>query len=135
MTLPLGLTVDLDRPIGPAEALVRDALSAEGFGILTVIDLQAAFKEKLGQDSPPYRILGACNPALAFRALSAEPQVGLLLPCNVTLEGRPDGRTRVALIDPLQLLGAGTLAAQPEVAEVARQARGRLEGVVRRLSR
>ena len=134
MTPSLGLTVDLDLPIGSAEARVRDALAAEGFGILTVIDLQAAFKEKLGRESPPYRILGACNPALAFRALSAEPQVGLLLPCNVTLEGRPDGRTRVALVDPLQLLGADTLAGQPEVAEVAREARGRLEGVVRRLS-
>ena len=134
MTLPLGLTVDLDLPIAAAESRVRDALAAEGFGVLTVIDLQAAFKEKLGHESPPYRILGACNPALAFRALSAEPQVGLLLPCTVTLEGRPDGRTRVALVDPLQLLGADALAGQPVVAEVAQEARGRLGAVVRRLA-
>ena len=134
MALPLGRTIDLDLPLVTAESRVREALAAEGFGVLTEIDLRSTFKAKLGHEFPPYRILGACNPSLAFRALSAEPQVGLLLPCNVTLEGRPDGRTRVSLVEPLALLGADELTGRPAVAAVAREASDKLERVVRRLS-
>lgn len=134
MPATLGLTIELDLPIDAAQPRVREALAAEGFGILTTIDLQAAFKEKLGRESPPYLILGACNPALSYRAVTAEPQVGLLLPCNVTLEGRADGGTRVSLVDPLELLGAEALRTRPVVAEVAREAHSKLDAVARRLS-
>ena len=100
-----GFTTTLSgQPFEDVRSRVIDALKAEGFGVLSEIDVQKAMHEKLGAAMPPYRILGACNPPLAFSAISADPSVGLLLPCNVTVEWLAEGRTGVRLTDPEALL-------------------------------
>lgn len=108
-----------------ADARIREALKEEGFGILTEIDVKATLKEKLDVDHRPYRILGACNPPLAHQALTAEIDVGLLLPCNVVVyEGDEEGTSVVAVMDPaIQLAPAGN----PKLEELASDARARLE--------
>ena len=99
--------ITLDQPVPDVEAAVRQALSEEGFGILTEIDVAATLEAKLGVHRPPLKILGACNPSLAHRALGIDPSLALLLPCNVVLEDAGGGRTRVAIVDPRALLSGG----------------------------
>jgi len=97
--MPYSLRVETDLPLDRAEAAVRAALAEEGFGVLTEIDVAATLHEKLGVDRPAYRILGACNPSLAHQALDREPDIGVLLPCNVIVY-EAGGRTVVAAFDP-----------------------------------
>ena len=122
----LGLHVHLNTDFESALTRVTQALKAESFGVLTEIDVKETLKKKIGVDFRPYRILGACNPPLAHRALSAAPEVGLLLPCNVTVSQSDDGGTDVALVDPLSMLGIVT---NPAIEPVAQEARARLERV------
>jgi uncharacterized protein (DUF302 family) len=109
---------------------VTQALQVEGFGILSDIDVAATLKNKLGRDIPPYRILGACNPPLALRAIEAEPSIGLLLPCNVLVRQDADGRVRVEFMDTDAVL---KLVDKPEIATLATDVRQRLERVMNAL--
>lgn len=129
MAESLGLEVPLAEPVEEALARTREALKAEGFGVLTEVNLQQTFRDKLGREFRPYVMLGACNPPLAYRALNSAPEVGLLLPCNVTVEELPDGGSMVRLVNPALLLSAGRLAEQPQMQEIAADARARLERV------
>ena len=129
MSKALGFAVELPLAFDAAVNRVKEELKREGFGILTEIDLRAAFRDKLGRDFRPYLILGACNPPLAFDAITADPSVGLLLPCNVTVEWISDERTGVRLTDPEALLSNVTLEAAPALASVSRDAHGRMRRV------
>lgn len=125
----LGTTVRLRTDFETALTRVTEALKAEGFGVLTEIDVQATLKKKLDVDFRPYKILGACNPPLAHRALTAAPQVGLLLPCNVTMAQAEDG-VDVALVDPLAMLGFVNTPALEPIAEEARAKLARVAAVL-----
>lgn len=129
MAKSLGFEVELPLAYAAAKTAVREALKAEGFGVLTEIDLQAAFKEKLGQEFRPYVILGACNPPLAFAAVTADPSVGLLLPCNATVEARDAGHSIVRLADPQAMLATAVAELSPSVREVAADAHQRMQRV------
>jgi len=120
-----GTTVDMDFDAA-IEAVVA-ALKTEGFGVLSDIDVAAKMKEKLGEEMPPYRILGACNPKLAFRALSAVAEIGLLLPCNVVVRKDAEGAVHVDFMDPESVLA---LVDEPGVEPLAAEVRQRLERVM-----
>lgn len=127
-TYGFGVTVSL--PFTAAVTRVTDALQQEGFGVLTTIDVQATMQAKLQELYSPYTILGACNPALAHRALTIDPHVGLLLPCNVVVRETPTG-VRVDFVDPAAMLGVVQQAAMQAVAD---EARARLQRVAAALS-
>jgi uncharacterized protein (DUF302 family) len=124
-----GTTVQL--PYEEAIQHVKDALKAEGFGVLTEIDVRETLREKLGLQMEPYLILGACNPVLAHRALEQEPDIGLLLPCNVVVRAVDEG-CRVEIADPEAMLGI--VGSQP-LDTIAEEAKQRLQRVVAALER
>lgn len=117
-----GTTVSL--PYDAAIEQVRAALKQEGFGVLTEIDIRATLKEKLDADFEPYIILGACNPQLAYRALQAEHEIGLLLPCNVIVHAHGEGQTAISVMDPEAALG---VVGNDAISPIAAEARERLE--------
>jgi len=127
----LGFKVKLQGGFDEVETRVRQALLEQGFGILTEINVKDTLKKKLDVDFRPYKILGACNPPLAHRALTAVPDAGLLLPCNVTLSLEDDDMIEVAIIDPMIMLSVGQL---PELQSVADEATERLQRVVAALA-
>ncbi len=122
------VSTSTDLSFEEAVARVREQLAADGFGVLCEIDVQATLKQKLGVDREPYLILGACNPALAHRALEAEPELGVLLPCNVVIY-QEGGQTRIAAVDAEQML---SIVGNDELAPTASEVRRRLSAVVER---
>ena len=131
MSIEYGFRTTIPVAYAQAIPLVTDALKTEGFGILTEIDVRATLKMKLDVEVKPDLSLGACNPKLAYRGLQAEPELGLLLPCNVIIYNNGDGTSTVSIVDPLQMLGVvGNPALQP----IAEEADGRLRRVLAALS-
>jgi uncharacterized protein (DUF302 family) len=117
----------LEAGFDDAVAKVIAALRGEGFGVLTDIDVAATMKQKLGVEFRKYRILGACNPPLAHKALAAEDKIGVMLPCNVIVQETAPGRAEIAAIDPR---AAMERVGNPALAEIARDVAGRLERAV-----
>ena len=121
-----GFNVIVQGEFAAVVARVTEELKKEGFGVLTDIDVQATLKAKLGADMRPYRILGACNPPLAHKAIEMEPDIGLLLPCNVVVREQDDGGINVGFMDPQAVLG---LVQRKDMEALGAEVRGRLERV------
>jgi len=120
----------LDLPFDTAIVKTTEALKREGFGVLTEIDVQSTLKQKIGVDFRKYRILGACNPGLAHRALQAEDKIGTMLPCNVVVQEHADGKVEVSAIDPVASMRA---VENPGLAAVADEVQGKLRRVIEEL--
>ena len=121
-----GFNISVSGSMDEVRSKVVDELEKEGFGVLTEIDVAATLKKKIDVDRKPYIILGACNPALANQAINADPDIGLLLPCNVVVREEDDGSITVGFMDPAAVLG---LVDKEGVAALAGEVRGRLERV------
>ena len=128
---PFGMSTEVPGSYDEVVQEVKQALAAEGFGVITEIDVKATMKKKLDLDFQPYLIMGACNPRLAHRALTAEPEVGLLLPCNVVVY-QTDRGVKVSAIDPTQRLGESD---NPELQAVSKEVRGKLARVIAQLGK
>ncbi len=126
----IGLTTDLHTNYEDALKRVIEALKTEGFGILTEIDMQDTFKKKLNVDFRPYKILGACNPTFAHRALTTAPEVGLLLPCNVTVVQMEDDLIQVSVVDPSVMM---SVVPNDTLNQIAQEVRERLQRVMKSL--
>jgi uncharacterized protein (DUF302 family) len=132
-TTRYGFAARVDLPYARAVERTREELAKEGFGVLSEIDIAAALKQKLGVDFRPYVILGACNPPLAHQALTAELDIGLLLPCNVVVyAGERDGTSVVAAMDPIEALA---LTGNDRIAPLAQEVKARLERVLEGVER
>ena len=127
MDIKFGFGKYVDLEFDQAIETVTEELGKEGFGVLTEIDVQATLKKKLGEDMRPYRILGACNPPLAHQAVTAVPEIGLLLPCNVLVREDDNGKVHVSFMDPGSVLG---LVDNPDVEPLAAQVKEKLERVL-----
>ncbi|WP_198266697.1 DUF302 domain-containing protein [sulfur-oxidizing endosymbiont of Gigantopelta aegis] len=122
-----GIHVTVNCGMEEAEQRTLEALKAEGFGVLTEIDVKAVLKKKIDVDRKPYKILGACNPVLANKALIEEPDLGLLLPCNVVIREEEDGSTTVAIVDPESMF---TVVDKPAMAEMAKEVREKFDRIM-----
>ena len=122
----LELAVELHTDFETAVERVTDALQSQGFGVLTEIDVKATLKKKLDVDFRPYLILGACNPPLAYQALSIDAEIGKFLPCNVTVDQVQEDLIKVSFLDPLMM---SAFVEDPQIQPVANEARSRLENV------
>jgi len=134
MTEEIGFKIKLNYPYEKTVDMVTEALKNEGFGVLTEINVKATLKKKLDQDFRPYVILGACNPPLAHKALLAAPEVGMMLPCNVTVEASDDGGSIVHILDPKFMMGIGAFGENAALKEVAQLAHEKLERAAQSLA-
>lgn len=128
MSYHLSTTVEL--PFDRAVAVTTEVLARHGFGVLTDIDVRATLKKKLDVDFRPYRILGACNPKMAYQALQAEEKIGTMLPCNVIVQQQDERRTEISAVDPVASMQAID---NPQLAGLAQQVRGMLQEVIAEL--
>ena len=126
-----GIHVTLDCSMEEAEKKAIAALKDEGFGVLTEIDVQAVLKKKIDVDRKPYKILGACNPVLANKALQVEPDLGLLLPCNVIIRSEENGTTTVAIVDPDAMF---SVVDRPEMKQMAAEVRDKFERIMKAIN-
>ncbi|MFO7546716.1 MAG: DUF302 domain-containing protein [Trueperaceae bacterium] len=130
---PLGMTTVVAGEIDAVQARVVAALKEQGFGILSEIDVQATLQTKIGAAIEPYRILGACNPHLAHRALEADRSIGLLLPCNVVLRQAEPGSIEVSFVDPEMMFASAPASARAKVPDLPAEARERLSNALEAL--
>lgn len=135
MQAEIGFEVHIALDVEQALEKITAELKKEGFGVLTKIDVRQTLKEKLGEEFRPYWILGACNPPLAHQALSADARVGLMLPCNLTLEENPAGGSIVRIANPEIMIQMGDWSDNPALQPVAKEAYARLERVARALEK
>lgn len=129
--MPYTFDTTLDGDVDGLVPRVTEALKAEGFGVLTEIDVKATFKKKLDRDFRPYRILGACNPNFAFMALSSEPNIGAMLPCNVILQETAPGKVQVSAVDPVASMAS---VGNPDLKVIADQVQAKLKSVIASLA-
>jgi uncharacterized protein (DUF302 family) len=133
MSSAISFDLYLDTPYDQSINQVTEALKSEGFGVLTMIDVQSTLKEKLGEVFRPYIFIGACNPPLAHKALISDPRVGIMLPCNVTIEAFSEGGSFVRLVNPEVMMRVGSMEENSEINDVANEARIRLERIAEKL--